>query len=45
MTMKKTKKVAAKHKDHAGKGGKRAAKGHDAIGSHEGYHLPMKKKK
>lgn len=25
--------------------GKRAAKGHDAIGSHEGYSLPMKKKK
>jgi hypothetical protein len=39
------KKIAAKHKDHAGRGGKREAKGHDAIGSHEGYSMPMKKKK
>lgn len=36
--------IAAKHKEHAGKGGKREAKGHDAIGSHEGYHMGMKKK-
>jgi hypothetical protein len=35
--------IAAKHKDHAGKGGKREAKGHDAIGSHEGYSMGMKK--
>lgn len=38
------KKIAAKHKDHAGKGGKREAKGHDAIGSHTGYAMGMKKK-
>lgn len=38
------KKIAAKHKDHAGSGGRRAAKGHDAIGSHEGYHMGMKKR-
>jgi hypothetical protein len=39
------KKIAGRHKDHAGRGGKREAKGHDAIGGHEGYTLPMKKKK
>ncbi len=39
------KKIAAKHKDHAGKGGRRAAKGHDAIGDHAGYSMTMKKKK
>jgi hypothetical protein len=39
------KKISARHKDHAGKGGKRMAKGHDAIGSHSGYSMPMKKKK
>lgn len=38
------KKIAAKHKDHAGSGGRRAAKGHDAIGSHEGYRMGMKKR-
>lgn len=37
------KKIAAKHKDHAGSGGKREAKGHDAIGGHSGYSM-MKKK-
>lgn len=39
------KKISARRMDHAGKGGKREAKGHDAIGSHEGYSMPMKKKK
>jgi hypothetical protein len=40
------KKIAAKrHAGHAGKGGMRAAKGHDAIGSHEGYAMSMKKRK
>lgn len=38
------KKIAAKHKSHAGKGGAREAKGHDAIGSHTGYTMSMKKK-
>jgi hypothetical protein len=38
------KKIAARHKSHAGAGGKRAAKGHDAIGSHPGYHMAGKKK-
>jgi hypothetical protein len=33
----------ARHKDHAGSGGKREAKGHDAIGSHPGYRMGMKK--
>jgi hypothetical protein len=37
-------KSAAKHKDHAGRGGKREAKGHDAIGDHAGYSMMMKKK-
>lgn len=37
------KRIAAKHKDHAGTGGKREAKGHDAIGAHPGYSM-MKKK-
>lgn len=35
--------IAAKHKDHAGSGGKREAKGHNAIGGHPGYHM-MKKR-
>jgi len=30
---------------HAGKGGMREAKGHDAIGSHEGYSMAMGKGK
>jgi hypothetical protein len=38
------KKIAAKHKDHAGRGGKREAKGHDAIGEHPGYSMMMKKR-
>lgn len=38
------KKIAAKHKDHAGKGGRREAKGHDAIGGHTGYSMMTKKK-
>lgn len=37
------KKIAAKHKDHAGRGGKREAKGHDAIGGHPGYSMMTKK--
>jgi hypothetical protein len=36
--------IAAKHKDHAGKGGRREHDGHEAIGSHTGYHMTMKKK-
>lgn len=36
--------IAAKHKDHAGKGGKREGNGHDAIGEHPGYSMMMKKK-
>jgi hypothetical protein len=37
--------IAAKHKNHAGSGGMRAAKGHDAIGDHPGYSMMMKMKK
>lgn len=33
------------HMNHAGKGGKREAKGHDAVGEHPGYSMMMKKKK
>jgi hypothetical protein len=36
--------IAAKHKDHAGRGGKREAKGHDAIGEHPGYSMMTKKR-
>lgn len=39
------KKTVARHKNHAGTGGRREADGHNAIGSHDGYSLPMKKKK
>jgi hypothetical protein len=38
------KRIAAKHKDHAGSGGKREAKGHDAIGEHPGYSMMTKKR-
>jgi hypothetical protein len=34
----------ARHKDHAGSGGRRAAKGHDAIGDHPGYSMMSKKR-
>lgn len=37
------KKIAAKHKNHAGKGGSREHDGHDAIGDHRGYSMMMKK--
>jgi hypothetical protein len=36
--------IAAKHKDHAGSGGRREAKGHDAIGDHPGYSMMTKKR-
>jgi hypothetical protein len=39
------KRIAARHKNHAGKGGKREHDGHDAIGSHPGYSMTAKKKK
>lgn len=35
----------ARHEHHAGAGGRREAKGHDAIGSHPGYTMGMKKRK
>jgi hypothetical protein len=38
------KKTAKRKNEHAGKGGRREAKGHDAIGSHMGYQMGMKKK-
>lgn len=34
-----------RHTEHAGKGGRREAKGHDAIGDHPGYTMGMKKRK
>ncbi len=33
-----------RYTEHMGKGGTREAKGHDAIGSHVGYAMGMKKK-
>lgn len=39
------KKAMPRRKDHAGKGGKREAKGHDAIGHHPGYSMMTMKKK
>lgn len=41
----KGKKTAARRTEHAGKGGRREAMGHDAIGSHMGYTMGTKKKK
>ena len=35
--------AAKRHTEHAGRGGKREPKSHDAIGSHEGYAMGMKK--